>query len=435
MSWTGSVRRLRWLAAAHVLVLAASRAGAQSPLTLAGALTLARERNPDLAAAREAVVAAVAQRRIAVQYPNPLLTATTTKIPTGGTPAGTILGNGFLDRSYDSTLGVSQLFEIGGKRKSRRASADEGSIQARARLQDAERLLLASVVRTYGAAVSARETARIGRSSADSFERSAKLAESRESAGDISRSERSQVEIAAGRSRADAASAEAASRGALRSLEALLGMPVGSISDLSDGFDRLLESGIDVEKTSDSTVLERRPDLIALVAAVRRAEADVLLQRATRVPDPTLIAQYERQPPDQRNTVGFGVAIPLPVFNRNAGGIAAAESALSGAKRELEAARLRVRAEFTATRALLRAAEARAREYSDGLLPKADEVRRSVEYAYAEGGASLLELLEAERNANDIRLATAAALADLVAARADFAIARMIPYPMEGARP
>lgn len=58
------------------------------------------------------------------------------------------------------------------------------------------------------------------------------------------------------------------------------------------------------------------------------------------------------------------------------------------------------------------------------LLPKARTVRDTVRFAYEEGAASLLELLEAERNANDIRLAAVSARGDLAAARADFLAAR-----------
>ncbi|HXM75248.1 MAG TPA: TolC family protein, partial [Thermoanaerobaculia bacterium] len=151
------------------------------------------------------------------------------------------------------------------------------------------------------------------------------------------------------------------------------------------------------------------------------------------IPDPTVLAQYERQPPDQRNTVGIGVALPVPVANRNAGAIAAADVALSGARRELETARLRVRSELASTRDALDAAAARATRYANDLLPKAERVRSTVEYAYGQGGASLLELLEAERNANEIRLAAASAQGDVVATRADFAAARMTSLP--GSRP
>jgi outer membrane protein, heavy metal efflux system len=434
---TVDVSRLgrRSAAAGCALLLACSARGQPAaPLGLGEALRIARERNADLAAAREGVEAARAQQQIAAQMPNPVLTATTNKIPTDGASAATGLGNGFLDRAYDSTVGLAQLVEIGGKRRSRRASAGEGLAIAQAHLADTDRTLFASVVRNYVAAVVAGEAARIGRESAESFARSARLAADREAAGDISASERAQVEIAAGRFQADAASAQAAFRAALRSLDALLAMPPGTNREASDGLDVLLRVIPPPDLAADDRgVLAIRHDLIALEAAVRRAQAERDLARANRFPDPTVLAQYERQPPDQRNTVGIGVALAVPVVNRNAGPIAAADVALSGARRELESARLRVRSELASTRDALDAAAARAARYANELLPKAERVRSTVEYAYGQGGASLLELLEAERNANEIRLAAASAQGDVIATRADFAAARTAS--LAGSRP
>ena len=71
--------------------------------------------------------------------------------------------------------------------------------------------------------------------------------------------------------------------------------------------------------------------------------------------------------------------------------------------------------------------EARARwlRYQDQILPQSTKVRESVAFAYEKGGASLLNLLEAERTDNDVRMATAQAAADTAAALADLIAARM----------
>ena len=57
--------------------------------------------------------------------------------------------------------------------------------------------------------------------------------------------------------------------------------------------------------------------------------------------------------------------------------------------------------------------------YQNQILPKSQKVRASVAFAYEKGGASLVDLLEAERADNAARLATAQALADTASARAD----------------
>lgn len=436
-----SVRWWRVLLASSALLLVASlparaQSPATDPLSLQTALAIAREKNADLQTARSALEAARAQEQVAAALINPVLSWTTQKINVDGTPASTIYGNGLFERNYDTIVSVGQPIELGGKRKNRRRSAEEAIAGALARVTDSERLLAAAVVKAYTAAVVAGANAALVKESADAFEKTAELAAVRERAGDISASERAQIEIASGRSRADVALAEVAFRNAVRSLEALLGIPALEGRVPADGLESLLAatSSLSADGLGDEEVLSRRPDLLALEAAIRKAQADLALARAFRVPDPTLLAQYERQPPDQRNTVGVGVSLPLPIVNRNAGGIRAAEVALSASRRDLELARLRARAELAASRAAVAASSSRSDRYEKDLLPKAEGVRRTVEYAYSHGAASLLELLEAERNANEIRLAAAAARGDLLNARADLAAAGMLPLEIGGAR-
>ena len=419
------------LAVAALCVLAATPAPGEDAaprVTLAEAVRLARAGNPDLLAARADVESARAQQAAAAALPNPSVSYSTSKIPTDGTSADAGQGGGFYDRSYDTVASVSQLVEIGGKRRQRRASAREGVAAAEARLADAERLLDAAVVKAYTSAAVARASATITRETAASFEKTAGLAKERETAGDISFSERTQIEIAAGRFLADAAQSDLAYGNATRTLAALLNLPAVAPVEELDSRDDSPPPGSGAKEDGDEDFLAGRPDLAALEASVRKAEADLALQKAFRVPDPTFLAQYERQPPDQRNTAGFGVSVPLPVFNQNGAAVRTAGIAAESARRDLVRGRVRARQDLAATREILETARARARRLTDELLPKARSVRDTVRFAYEQGAASLLELLEAERNANEIRLAEASARGDLVSARADFRAARAGAY-------
>jgi len=392
-------------------------------VTLEEALRLAHENNPDLLAARSDLQTARAQREAAVALPNPVLSYSTSKIPTDGTPAGTIYGNDFYSRAYDTVVSAGQLVEIGGKRGSRRASADAGIAAADARFADAGRLLDASVVRAYVAAAVAAKTAALTRESAASFARTAGLAREREAAGDVSAAERAQIEIAAGKLLADAAQSDLVSANARRALAALLNRPSVALAENLDAL-AAAEDGPG-PPADDASVFAKRPDLLALDAGVRRADADLALQKAFRVPDPTLQVQYEREPPDQRNTFGFGVSFPIPLFNRNSGAIRAASVAVESARRDLARGRVRTEQDLAATREALEIARERAGRLVGELVPKATSVRDTVRYAYEQGGASLLELLEAERNANDLLVAAATAQGDFAAARADYRAARL----------
>jgi cobalt-zinc-cadmium efflux system outer membrane protein len=138
--------------------------------------------------------------------------------------------------------------------------------------------------------------------------------------------------------------------------------------------------------------------------------------------------QYEHQPPDRTGSIGLGVNVELPLWNRRRGEITGAEVARDHAARE----RARVAAAVAADQALAESTFASAHErwerYRSGILSKAEEVRQSVVYAYRSSGTSLLALLEAERSASQVRLAAAQAASDTVAAAADLAAARNVPF-------
>ncbi len=409
-----------------LLLLGASAALADPPpLKLAEARRRALEKNWELLAARSDVDLAVAAQLVAREIQNPSLAVSTTQIPTDGTPAGTALGNGFFARSYDTTVAVSQLLEGPHKRGLRRASAAASRESAEQRFADARRLLDAGVVKAYAAAALAAETGNVLAATARSLRESARIAADRLRAGDISQAEESQVEVEAARFELDARSNDAQAQAARIALDVLMGEPQpGGDWRPADGIADLAHQAL---LFVDGRPGAPRPDLLAAEAALRRATADRDLERARRFPDPTLAFQYERQPPDRPNTVGFGVAFDLPLWNRRDGEIAAAEAARAQAERDVERAKAAAAAEQATAHAQFSSAQLRLRSFEGEILPKADSVRDSVVFAYQHGGASLLELLEAERNANDLRLQDAQAAADALSAAADLAAALNLP--------
>src|SRR5262249_44047259 len=170
---------------------------------------------------------------------------------------------------------------------------------------------------------------------------------------------------------------------------------------------------------------EARGDVRAAGAAVAQAEAEVGLQKALRIPDPALLVQYERDlslpSPD---SIGAGVSFTVPLLSRNKGGIRAAEVTQNAAARSLAQARARARADVSAARSAFEAATGRAALVPHERLPRAEKVEQTVAFAYEKGGASLLELLEAERNLNDLRVTALSIQAEALSAAADLAAAQ-----------
>ena len=395
-------------------------------LSLGDAKRLAFLRNWDLLAAKGDVDIATAQRLVAHEFPNPVASFSTQKINVDNHSAGTSAGNGFWERNYDTIAAVNQLIEIGGKHRARKESAAAGLRSAEARLADIRRTLDEGVTQAYVAVLLAEQKRQILRDSAASLRKEAGIAEARQHAGEISIADKSQIEIAAERLELDAFSAEADARNAAITLEALLGerQPQGEVR-LLDSLEPLAE--VRLSETNLQAAIARRPDIRAAESARAKAEADVRLQKAMRIPDPTVLGQYEHEPPDQPNTIGLGVSFPLPIWNRNRGNITAAEAALEQAAVQLAKSEAQAAAEIVGAETTYWSTLSRWKRYRDELTPKSRQIQETVAFAYEKGGASLLDLLSAQRNDNDVRLATAQAAADAASAAAALRAARNEP--------
>ena len=392
--------------------------GPLTQLSLADAQRIAFERNWDLLAAAAGVDAATAQKIVVREFPNPTLSFYSSLINVDHHPSSTSEGNGLWERSYDTIIAINQLFEIGGKRRNRRASAQAGIEGAKALLFDARRTLNLAVAKAYVAAVQAEENVRVLMQSARTLREEARIAEVRLRAGEISTSDKSQIEITAEQFELNAQSARASAAQARVALEVLLG--VAQPKDDCVLLDRLDTLCALVAPTNTNSVGTWRPDVVAAEAALRKAESDLRLQKAVRVPDPTVQAQYEHQPPDNPNSVGFSVSLPVPLWNRNRGNILAAEAAREQARLAYEKAKAQAVADIAVARLAYEDAVRRWQSYRQSIRPKSEQIRETMAYAYQKGGASLLDLLLAERNDNDVRLASAQAASDTAAAAAAF---------------
>jgi cobalt-zinc-cadmium efflux system outer membrane protein len=407
---------------------AAGRAGIEH-LTLDGAQRMALERNWDLLGAAAGVDAATAQKIIAHEFPNPTLSLSSTLINVDNVPNSTPAGNGLWDRSYDTTFAVNQLLEIGGKRRRRQESAQAGFESAKAQFLDARRTLDLGVAKAYIAAAQAEESARVLMQSANTLRQEAALAEVRFKAGEISSSDKSQIEIGAERFELDARAAEAGAAQARVALEVLLGVPrPGTNCVLAERLETLAGS---TELGNTNSAGTWRPDVVAAQTAWRKTEADLRLQKAYRVPDPTVLAQYEHEPPEAMNSTGFGVSLPLPLWNRNRGNILSAQAACEQARLAFEKAQAQAVAEIATALLAYDDALRRWTQYRQSIRPKSEQVRKTKSYAYERGGASLLDMLVAERDDNDVRLAASQSAGDTALAIATLKAATMEIQPSQ----
>jgi outer membrane protein, heavy metal efflux system len=395
-----------------------------SKLSLKEAQEIAFQRNWDLLAARSGIDAAAAQLIVAKEFPNPTLSWSTMKIDPSGN--ATPLGNTVWERSYDTIVSINQLVEVGGKRHARQNSARAGIAAAQGRFFDARRSLDQGITKAYIAALLADENARVLGESARSLRREAQIAETRFRAGDISDADRKQIENNADVFELQAKSTEATAVQARIQVEVLMGVkePAGRwVAEES-----LEKLGLTISVPGDHLGPGARPDVFAARADLRKAESDLSLQKAIRVPDPTFSLFYERNPPGSPgpDTLGLGLSFPLPIWNRNRGNIKAAQAARQQSELALGKVSSQAQADLVHAEVAYQEARQRWQRYQDQIRPRATQVRQSIAFAYSKGGASLVDLLTAERDDNNVRLAAAQALADTASAAADLKAARTV---------
>lgn len=371
-------------------------------LTLQQALEEAAARSPAIIAARARVEATEARIRQAGFRENPELSV----------EVENFLGTGELSgfRGTETTVALNQRLDLGGRRRTRMAAALAELAAEQLRLGIARADLVQSVREQFARAVTARERLRIA---SENEERARELAR----VAGILVQEGREPPLRAIRARSAAAQAgaeleaaraeEKASRGTLTALFGVTQPPenvAGSLTDLQP-----------------TTIAPEQSLEVRLAAAERvRAEAEVGQEVAAARLDPAvgLGVRHIRETGDVA-LVG-GVSMPLRIFDRNQGNIAAARANVRAAEANLASvtASARIRAQNAIIN--VEAAQARVEALERAAVPEAAEALRLAELSYREGRATLLELLDAQdayRSAQaalaDARLAHALATAEL----------------------
>lgn len=149
-------------------------------------------------------------------------------------------------------------------------------------------------------------------------------------------------------------------------------------------------------------VLAGSPQILIARAQAGRAEAALARAKAERAPDLEIEAGVRKsrgglEAGDKEAFAAFAdVGIRLPLFNRNQGGIAAAEADLAAARLDEESARLALEARFAEAWSGYRGAAQRAKSYRDGILDRARTAHRQYLEQYRQMMVSYPEVLNAQ---------------------------------------
>ncbi len=361
-------------------------------LTLSRALELALMHSPELAASSHGVRSAEANARQAGALPNPELEL----------EAEEFAGSG-ARRSYDAaqtTVRLTQSVELGGKRRKRQRMA-----RSEARLAgwdyEAKRLDVVALTRkAFVDVLLAQGQLASSESLLTLAEDMLKAAAERVKAGKVPLLEetRAGVEVANARIARDRAKRE------LDTARKRLAASWGGTTPV------FTEAGGDLDAVRDvppakelSASLDNTPEVARWNEEVALGKESLALAKADRIPNIGVSAGISRFEEDGTHAGTVGLSLPLPLFDRNAGGILAAKHQATRAEYEQRAARLRTTTDLVETYSRIETAQAEALTIKADVLPGAQQAFDAAQTGYREGKFGHLELLDAQRTLSEAK--------------------------------
>ncbi len=160
-------------------------------------------------------------------------------------------------------------------------------------------------------------------------------------------------------------------------------------------------------------IITLSPEMAAAVAELSRSRR--ALNRAYAEPVPDLNTQFMVQYDDSTdNTIGgIQVGIPLPLWNKNQGGIRQAQAEISVSSQNIDRVALDLQNRLAATFRDYSNARSQAEMYSANILPRAEQTFDLVRLGYSQGEVGYLDLLTAQRTYAHTNLAYLDALDSL----------------------
>lgn len=364
-------------------------------LSMNEALGLFVSQNLDVLIAKYGIEYTRGQEVTARLFPNPLLSVGTFSSYTQGRT---------LSNSGQLVTQVAQLFELAGKRGYRIESAGFGTQSAEAAFEDAVRLLGLTVKDSYYRVQLAQRRLVLAEENRERFARILDINTIRFKKGYIAEVDLIRIRLQMVDFQSQVIQSLQETESAKGELRQLLRLSPNTVLELTTelGFRRI---DPDIEKLRVAA-LAVRPDIRAKRYTFSQRESDLKLAKAYRIPDVTIGAGYAiqgAQGPDNPGQVALNAGIPLPLFNRNQGGIRQAEVSLRAAEADLDKTVNRVENEVEVAYLNLLQSRRLVEAYFGEVLEDARSTFSIVERAYERGGATILDLLDAARTSRTIQ--------------------------------
>jgi len=368
---------------------------------------MAMKNNPTLAQADAGIRAAEGRRRQAGLFPNPIVGY-----------FGEELSFRAAGETSEHGVFVEQTIPLGGKlSKSRRIFAREKE-QAQS-LAETQRLrVLNSIRMLYYDALGAQRLLELRSDLSRLANEAVEITRDLYNVGQADRPDQLEIEIEAQRAEIDLLRAQNDREQVWRALAAMVNNPelkparlVGNLEEAGTAFD---------QEAIILTLLRDSPEIRTAQAGVERARAVLARARAERIPDlfvrGGIAYNNERLDRDNRKIGAEGVievGVNVPIFNRNQGGIAAAEAELAIAERELDRLQLVLRSRLASAFREYRNAAQMVEKYRTQVVPMARQAYEMYLSSFRQMAAAYPQVLIAQRTLFQVEAEYARALISL----------------------
>jgi outer membrane protein, heavy metal efflux system len=360
---------------------------AKRSITISDAVSIFLQQNLQLVAARYDIDTADAEKLTARLRPNPQFSVGLADLPLD-------LSGQFLKQQTFS-YGISQTFELGGKRRKRIDAANANAELARAEFQTTMWQLTNDLKRKFYVVVLAESLLTLANQNQNTLAETIKHQTELYQLGEISGLDLRRLEVEKLKFDTDVANSERDYEIAVRDLRVTLGGDYRAMDIAVAGTLDFQPYQFSLAELRDKS-LAARPDLKATQLSERAADASIRLQDAQRIPDLTLGAGID-QVPLGTSTYNFGFGIAIPVSDRNQGERAKALIQRMKAQNEQQLIANQVLSDVDKALVAFEIQKRRVELYRTGVLSKVDDILNLTEFSLKAGEGSTLDLLDAIR--------------------------------------
>lgn len=362
------------------------------PLSLQMVWAIALMRNPELAAFSWEIRAAEARTLQASLRPNPEIGVVVENVGGSGTYGGV--------EQVETTLGMSYLLELGGKRQKRAQLAGLEAEMAGWDYETRRIEVLTEVALRFIDVLAAERHLELARRNADLSARVLDVVDKRIKSGEISPVEYDKQKV-------ETVSARVALERAQRNLTVVrhrLAATWGSKTPQFESVTGTLEAIQPIPPIQTlADLMSQNPDIARWAAEIAKRRAAVKLAEAQGIPDLTTGIGVRHFNQSDDTALVFEFSLPIPIFNRNQGGVLAARFESVKAFQEQKNTEVRLKTALTGAYEEMAASYTEAVALRDEALPAAQRSFDKTQDGFQRGQFDYLDVLDAQRTLFRIR--------------------------------